>query len=123
MKKHLTYANVAATLALVVAVAGGTTAIAANKAPKNSVASSSIKPHNVTANDLAGIRVVQVLGQFKVVASCQRKERLIGGGGFAPGGISASNPQGNGWNVEQAVAGQNVSVVAYALCLKKKPGN
>ena len=72
LRERLTYANVAATLALVIAVAGGTTAIAANKAPKNSVASSSIKPFNVTARDLAGIRVVQV--NEPVQGSCNMRQ-------------------------------------------------
>ncbi len=53
IKPHLTYANVTATLALIVAVAGGTTAIAMKAtAPKNSVVSKSIRPYNVTARDL-----------------------------------------------------------------------
>ena len=69
IKRHFSYANVAATLALIIAVAGGTTAIAGGKAAKNSVASSSIKPFNVTAGDLAGVRVVQVAGQFKCFRS------------------------------------------------------
>ena len=69
-RRHLTYANVAATLALFIAVAGGTTAIAGGKAAKNSVASSSIKPFNVTARDLAGIRLVQVSGQVNAFAPC-----------------------------------------------------
>ncbi len=80
LREHLTYANVAATLALVIAVAGGT-AIAGGKAAKNSVASSSIKPHNVTASDLAGIRVVQVTRPIVRIASCSHGERVIGGGG------------------------------------------
>ena len=122
LRDKLTYANVAATLALVVAVAGGTTAIAANKAPKNSVASSSIKPYNVTAGDLAGIRVATAFGQFKVVASCRGSERLLGGGGDVAGGIGASQPENNGWSVEQASASGNLPVSAFALCLKAKPG-
>ena len=50
LKHHLTYANVVATLALIVAVAGGSTAIAisAKKAPKNSVTSASIVDGSVT---------------------------------------------------------------------------
>ena len=40
LRRHLTYANVAATLALLIAIAGGTTAIAGSNAPKNSVTSS-----------------------------------------------------------------------------------
>jgi hypothetical protein len=125
LRQKLTYANVAATLALVLAVAGGTTAIAASKAPKNSVASSSIKPNNVTATDLAGIRVVQAFGEFKVVASCGKKERLIGGGANSVANIAASRPSGNGWYVEQGITPGttgNVPVNAYALCLKAKPG-
>ena len=40
LRRHLSYANVTATLALVIAIAGGTTAIAGSaKAPKNSVVS------------------------------------------------------------------------------------
>ncbi len=56
LRRHLTYANVAATLALIVAVAGGTTAIAMKAtAPKNSVTTKSIRPYNVTAGDLSGL--------------------------------------------------------------------
>ena len=75
LKPHLTYANVAATAALIIAVAGGTTAIAGSKAGKNTVASSSIKPYNVTAPDLARIQVVQVNGQFSAFAPCPRGRR------------------------------------------------
>jgi hypothetical protein len=122
IKRHLTYANVAATIALIIAIAGGTTAIAGGKAAKNSVASSSIKPFNVTAGDLAGVRVVQVAGQFKSLAPCARRERLLGGGGGATGGARISAPQGNGWYVEQDGGPVDQPVVAYALCLKAKPG-
>jgi hypothetical protein len=122
IKRHLSYPNVTATLALIIAVAGGTTAIARDNAAKNSVASSSIKPFNVTAGDLAGVRVVQVTGQFKSLAPCARRERLLGGGGGAAGGARISAPQGNGWYVEQDSGPLNQPVVAYALCLKAKPG-
>ncbi len=62
LRTHLTYANVAATLALVIAVAGGTTAIAMKAtAPKNSVTSKSIRPYNVTARDLT--RLIEVRTQ------------------------------------------------------------
>lgn len=126
LKPHLTYANVAATLALIIAVAGGTTAIAGNKAAKNTVASSSIKPHNVTARDLAGIRVVEVDGQFSAFAPCARGERLLGGGGspIPPGGLvdlGVSRPGGNGWFVQQG-GGPDRLMAAYALCLKARPG-
>jgi hypothetical protein len=126
LKRHATYANVAATLALVIAVAGGATAIAGSKAPKNSVASSSIKPFNVTAGDLAGIRVVEVDAQFSAFARCGHRERLIGGGGspIPPGGIvdlGVSRPGENGWFVQQG-GGPDRLMAAYALCLKAEPG-
>jgi hypothetical protein len=123
LRRNLNYANVAATLALIIAVAGGTTAIAGGKAAPNSVASSSIKPHNVTARDLAGIRVVQANGQFSAFAPCARGERLVGGGGSAPAGdsLGASRPGGNGWFSQQG-SGPETHLTAYALCLKVKPG-
>lgn len=123
IRGHLSYANVAATLALIVAIAGGGTAIAGSKAAKNSVVSSSIKPFNVTAGDLAGIRVVEVNGQFAAFAPCPRGDRLLGGGGSSPAGdnLGASRPGGNGWYVQQG-AGPETHLVAYALCLKAKPG-
>jgi hypothetical protein len=118
-RRHLNYANVAATVALVVAVAGGATAIAGSKAPKNSVVSSSIRPYNVTSRDLAGIRVVQVVGQVSAFASCPQGERLIGGGGGARS-VGVSSPRNNGWYVEQA-GGSDAPVSATALCLRAKP--
>jgi hypothetical protein len=123
LRRNLTYANVTATLALIAAVAGGTTAIAVSKAPKNSVASSSIKPLNVTARDLAAVRVVQVNGQFAAFAPCPRNQRLLGGGGNTPAGdnMGASRPGENGWYVQQG-AGPETHVIAYAICLKAKPG-
>jgi hypothetical protein len=123
IKSHLTYANVAATLALLIAIAGGTTAIAGSNAAKNSVTSSSIKPFNVTARDLAGVRVVQGNGQFAAFAPCRRNERLLGGGGTAPTGdaMGVSRPGGNGWYVQQG-GEPETHMVAYALCLAAKPG-
>ena len=124
LKPHLTYANVAATAALIIAVAGGTTAIAGSKAGKNTVASSSIKPYNVTARELAGIRVVETDGQFSAFASCARGERLLGGGGSSipPGfpDVAVTRPGENGWFVQQG-EGPNTLMAAYALCLKSKP--
>ncbi len=125
LKPHLSYANVAATLALIIAVAGGTTALAGSKAAKNSVASSSIKPFNVTARDLAGIRVVQVSSPVNAFARCSRSERLLGGGGSpvpAGGPLGTSRPGDNGWFVQQGGGPEDVVVAAYALCLKAKPG-
>ena len=123
IKRHFSYANVAATLALIIAVAGGTTAIAGGNAAKNSVASSSIKPFNVTAGDLAGIRIVQANGQFAAFAACPRNQRLLGGGGSSPAGdnLGASRPGENGWYVQQG-SGPDTHVNAYAICLRGKAG-
>jgi hypothetical protein len=125
VRGHLSYANVTATVALLIAVAGGT-AIAANIASKNSVTSSSIKPFNVTARDLAGIRIVEADSSFSAFAQCAKNERLIGGGGspIPPGGVVAlgvSRPGQNGWFVQQD-DGPNRLMAAYAMCLKAKPG-
>jgi hypothetical protein len=123
IRSHLSYANVVATLALIVAIAGGTTAIAGSKAAKNSVASSSIKPFNVTARDLAGIKVVQANGQFATFAACPRRARLLGGGGDTPPGdnLGQSRPGQNGWYVQQG-AGPETRVIAYAICLSSNTG-
>jgi hypothetical protein len=123
IRRHLSYANVTATLALLLAIAGGTTAIAGSKAPKNSVVSSSIRPFNVTAGDLAGARFVQADAQFAAFAPCRSGERLLGGGGSAPAGdsLGASRPGGNGWYAQQG-DGPETHVSAYAICLKSKPG-
>jgi hypothetical protein len=126
VKRHLNYANVAASLALLIAIAGGTTAIAGSKAAKNSVASSSIKPFNVTAGDLAGIRVVEASSPVTAFAHCSRGDRLLGGGGspIPPGGpLGVSRPSGDGWLVQQGGGPEDVLMTAYALCLKAKPGN
>ena len=125
IKRHLSYANVAATLALMIAVAGGTTAIAGGKAPKNSVASSSIKPFNVTAGDLAGIRVVKSQRAVQCVSPhAPRKSAslAVAASGPASGPVGASSPGNNGWYVEQAERTETRPVTANALCLRAKPG-
>jgi hypothetical protein len=123
LRGKLTYANVMSTIAVIVAVAGGTTAIAASVG-KNSVTTKSIKPGNVTARDLAGIRIV--IGETNVSgASCRSDEKLLGGGGrgTTPGGsepaISESYPEGRSWILK----GVRGNFQAYALCLKAKPGS
>jgi hypothetical protein len=87
------------------------------------VTSSSIKPNNVTARNLAGIRIVQASGQFAATARCGHRERLIGGGGSAPAGdtLGVSRPAQGGWYAQQG-AGPETHLIAYALCLKAKPG-
>ncbi len=72
IRKHLSYSNVVATLALVIAVAGGTTAIAGKvTAPKNSVTSKSIREGNVTAKDLAGLSSVRQQIQITDPTPCR----------------------------------------------------
>lgn len=124
-KSRLSYANVMATLAFVVALTGGTTAVAVStKLSKNSVTTKSVRNGNVTAPKLAAIRVVA--GAPNATATCGAGERLIGGGarGTAnnpamPSSLLTSYPSGNSW---VASPGVNANVVPYALCLSAKPG-
>jgi hypothetical protein len=130
LKKNLSYANVVATLALIVAIAGGGTAIALSVG-KNSVTTKSIKPGNVTAQDLAGIRVATALGSGTssgTTVTCTPSEQMLAGGAEArsttspPGGdrfLTASHPtpDGSGWT-----ARADSGVVVYVLCLRAKPG-
>ena len=99
-RRHLSYANVAATLALVIAIAGGTTAMAGSK---------------IGAQDLKKVRVRQAEGETVATARCQPRERLLGGGGTGTD-FGGSRPEGNGW-VAGAGIGQHVT--AYALCLSR----
>ena len=84
LRKKLTYANVVATLALIVAIAGGSTAVAVsvNAAKKKSdvnkkgniragrVTAKKLADGNVTAAKLAGIDVVQATGADRASADC-----------------------------------------------------
>jgi hypothetical protein len=114
IRDRLTYANVTATLALIVAIAGGSTAIAIT-ASKNSVVTKSIRKGNVTASDLARIQVRSASNGGGGIArvTCRRGERLLGGG--ASGG-GDSIPEKNGWTATGVGLAR-----AYALCLSKKP--
>jgi len=138
IRRHLTYANVAASLALVIAVAGGTTAIATKStAPKNSVTSKSIRPFNVTSRDLS--RLIQVFGTASfndpqppdgaatgnvAVATCPSGSRLVTGGGFVDSSaahIVGSSPGAQSWSVNAAGDGTNqATITAIAWCLSKK---
>ncbi|MGE5527358.1 MAG: hypothetical protein ACM3Q9_01690, partial [Methanosarcina sp.] len=54
LREKLTYANVVATIALILAVSGGATAIAVSvKLPKNSVKSKQLAPGAVKTGDIA----------------------------------------------------------------------
>lgn len=117
LRPHLTYANVVATLALVLAVSGGTAAIAIT-ASKNSVTTKSIQKGAVRAKNLGPVVVRTQTGPGigQGIAKCAKGERVIGGGGTAAPPMIASVPQGNGWLVSGSGAGD---ATAYALCLKR----
>ena len=138
IRRHASYANVTATLALIVAVAGGTTAIAVKStAPKNSVTSKSIRPYNVTARDLT--RLIEVRGQTTfsdpgsadgvsvsatATAPCPAGTRVISGGGFVDSDQAAligSDPISEGWVVSAKADGANqVTITVIARCLSKR---
>src|SRR4051812_3260878 len=124
LRSHLTYANVAATLALVIAVAGGTTAIAMKAtAPKNSVTSKSIRPFNVTARDLTRLIEVREQAIFNdpapadgtfngatATAICPAGTLLITGGGAVDNvraSLSGSLPTHDAWIVSAKGDGTN----------------
>ena len=127
-RPSLTYANVVATIALVVAVSGGATAAALNLS-KGSVTTKSIRKGAITAPKLAPVvvRTATAEGPFaQATAPCAKGERVLAGGGSAsgPGGgttaISFSRLVGNGWGVGGThTAGASISVRAEAVCLRK----
>ena len=138
LRDKLTYANVAATLALVIAVAGGTAAVAGVRiAPKNSVVSKSIRANNVTARDLTGIIRVSSQSTFTDPAPpdgnfgggsasvpCPTGTRVLSGGGAVNGSgvtsIVSSAPVGEGWSVAAKGDGTNTATVTVvAKCLAK----
>jgi hypothetical protein len=137
-RSHLSYANVMATMALVIAVAGGTTAIAMKStAPKNSVTSKSIRPYNVTARDLT--RLIEVRNQTTfsdpgppdgtfaraaATAECPTGTRVLSGGGFVDSNFAAllgSYPTSEGWVVTSKADGANqATITVIARCLSKR---
>ena len=125
IRSKLSYANVVATLALLVAISGGATAIAIS-AGKNTVTTKSIKPGNVTAQDLAPIKTVveqmTLTGGPPIIRLfCPPKSRPLSGGGVGGAGVQASYPTPGGWQVNfEGSAGQ--SAVGYVLCLTGGPG-
>ena len=137
IRRHLTYANVAATLALVIAIGGGS---AMALGGKNSIRSSDIKNGQVTARDLTQIHSVTVSGTLSdpsadgswttlsLDATCRKGEKVIGGGTTntstsAPAATIESRPIGNGWHATLGTdSGQSTPVAATALCLSAKPG-
>ena len=140
IRKRMTYANVVATLALIVAVAGGSTAIALQAtAPKNSVTTKSIRKGNVTADDLTAVRnasaegflVDPVLGDgvytaLTLEAKCPGKSRALSGGvttSVSDGAIVTSTKTQNGW-LGKVVSDEGPSPLGVAVnvsCLLPSP--
>ena len=135
LRRKLTYANVVATLALIVAVAGGSTAVAVtvNAARKKSdvnkkgniragrVTAKKLADGNVIAAKLAGIDIVQGSGADRANADCPSGERLLAGGAKINSGppgaaLIDSAPSGNRW---EAITNTGpADVTAYAICLR-----
>jgi hypothetical protein len=122
---NLTYANVVATIALVVAISGGATAIAIT-ASKNSVTTKSIRSGAVRASDLGSTFVRTAEGTVQASARCLKGERVLGGGGLAEGSgpgihsLQKSHPSGNGWFALSTLDGVGtLTTTAYAICLRK----
>lgn len=133
MRAQLSYANVMATLAVVIAVAGGSTAIAvsASKAPKNSVRTNSIVNRAITAKKLKQVKGVSNTvsfngpGEGSATAQCPSGGLAINGSASASVGsrlrfVGATGPS-NAWQAvaENPNAGQHtVSVTAWCLPAK-----
>jgi len=135
LRAHLTYANVMSTLAVILAIAGGSTAIAVtvsagkksdvNKKGKirgGHVTTPKLANAAVSAAKLGGIDVVQATAPADAKASCPPTERLLAGGGDIPSGgmgaLQISRPYGNGWEAVINAGSGSPGVVAYALCLR-----
>ncbi|MGA8218346.1 MAG: hypothetical protein WB771_07250, partial [Solirubrobacterales bacterium] len=121
--------------ALIIAVAGGGTALAvaihsSKKSDINKkgnirvgrVTAKKLANGNVTAAKLAGIDVVQGSDTTTGgLAFCPPGELLLSGGaeltGSSTGTILVSAPEGNGWHARRSGLGLKV----YALCLKASP--
>jgi hypothetical protein len=124
----------------VIAIAGGTTAIAGStKAPKNSVVSRSIKPGNVTAKDLGTTVNVSATNTVSdpspfdgdyatggAQAQCPSGARALSGGG-GTGGIRQvlqfSGRVGEGWRVSIGTDDPGPTLVSTTVtCLLAAPG-
>jgi hypothetical protein len=133
IRTKLTYANVVATLALIVAVAGGSTAIAISSKQKISgklikpgtITTKQLKDGSVTGPKLATIDRIAATGPAIVgeKADCPQGSKLISGGAVAFGstdGITRSDPSdvSETWRGASA-AGQSTVI---AMCLRSTPG-
>ena len=136
--KRLNYANTTATLALVLAVAGGGGAIAMSS--RDSVRTKHVKDGQITARDLAGIRAVRVstpvpdLAEDDVwssgttTAPCAGRERLVSGGAGPSAlannrvSLAESQAKGNSWVATLTHdTGGTLTLTATAYCLRAKP--
>jgi hypothetical protein len=126
LKSHLTYANVAATLALAIAISGSAIAIAGGNKKADIRPNGQIKRGHVVAGDLAGVHVITGSGSE---LRCPGKERMLTGGGAAePVGpppssqtvslvYSRPTDDGSGWQVRTLG-----NPIVYVVCLKPSPG-
>jgi hypothetical protein len=151
LRSHLTYANVVATLALVLAVAGGTSAIAISaKVKKNAVGTKQLKngsvtpaklrngavtvakiaDGNVTASKLAPTHVVvdHQAASVTALAKCPTGERLLSGGAAGGGGeVRVTLPEVDQFNPGatptqwDALSAGGSTSDGYALCLQSSP--
>jgi hypothetical protein len=131
MRKHLSYANVAATLALVIAVAGGSVAVAGSvkKAPKNSVRTKSIVDGSITAKKLRELVSVSKTSSFQgpgvgsVTAPCPVGSIALGGSVGSDGVLNGTGSTGpnNAWQggASSTVAGPH-TISATVWCLPAK---
>jgi hypothetical protein len=129
LRQKLTYANVVATVALIIAVAGIPVAVAATVNATHSsdvnkkgnirasrVTAAKIADGNVTAGKLAAIDVITRSGTGFVSVPCPDGERILSGGYAGPGAdVPVSRPDGNGW-AASFIGGP--SGTTYAVCLK-----
>jgi hypothetical protein len=132
IRRHLTYANVMSTIAVIIAVAGGSTAVAVTvNASKKSdinkkgniragrVTTPKLANSAVSSPKLAGIEVVQTTTPAGILAQarCPAGARLLSGGAAVGGsGSLASSRPGTGEVWEAVTTAGNVT--AYSLCLR-----
>ena len=108
MRGKLSYANVMSTLAVVLAIGGGTTAVAVSG--KGKVGAADLKKIVVRSDvDESPVDPEQDFAHAK----CRKGEKLTGGGGI--NSFDGQDfPLGNGW-----ASKGNGSAAASALCLTK----
>jgi hypothetical protein len=136
IRRHLSYANVMSTIAVIVAVAGGSTAVAVSVSTSKKsdinkkgniragrVTAKKLADGNVVASKLARIEIITTSSPGGATATCPAGSVLVAGGGTASGGerlsSSVPSPQGNGWSASGGAA----PATAFALCLRGVAGS